>query len=44
VVVHSNDKDVGALRQLNLPIGGWKLDIGTAMSAGTQDVFVIVSA
>lgn len=43
LVVHSNDKDVGALRQSDLPIDDWKLDIEAAMSTSSQNIFVIVS-
>ncbi|KAI5454149.1 hypothetical protein NCC49_004215 [Naganishia albida] len=41
VLVHSNDKDVGVMRQLNLPIDGWTFDVGSAMGSGTQGIFVV---
>lgn len=44
IVVHSNDKDVGALRQLGLPIATWELDIEAARPTAKNDVFVIVRA
>lgn len=31
------------MRQLNLPIDGWTLDVGSAMGSGTQGIFVVVS-